>query len=107
MGRVVCEKRDGCGVEVPVKLQIERESFQEFETVEFGETITVEETLFVSWYVTNGDFENSRAAPSEPCGAFENTWHPEAPGTHTLYVVAHDTRGGASWQTFTVEVRAP
>jgi hypothetical protein len=86
--------------------------------LEFDEPVQKEDTV---WYVTGGDFSNSRSADAcakkdmvfdnpclddpdkDPTGPFETTWIPEKRGTFTLYAVAHDIRGGVSWKTYTVK----
>ena len=107
LGHVVCKEADGCGAEVDITLALEESSYQTFEVIEFGKPTTAAEDLFISCYVTGGDFEMSRAEPAERFGTFDNIWLPEAPGTYFLYIVAHDTRGGVTWQIFDVEVHPP
>ena len=38
-------------------------------------------------------------------GPYEVKWKPNDYGEFTLWVVAHDVRGGVSWQTYSIEVR--
>ena len=106
LGTAHCTKADGCGAEIELSLNLTKESFQTFETVKGGETITADERLFVSWFVTDGDVETSSlgSETDDPTGPIENTWTPENPGTHTLYAAAHDSRGGVSWKIYEVEV---
>ncbi len=108
-GEVRCTKEDGCGLSIDLSLQLTEDSAQTFTVQEDGETVSVNERLFTSWFVTNGDVDASAVGSKtdDPAGPIENVWKPESPGTHTLYVVAHDSRGGVSWQIYTVEVLPP
>jgi hypothetical protein len=64
------------------------------------------EALVVAWYATGGELEAYRTGPSEGEAFASNIWTvPEDPGTHTLWFVITDERGGAGWQQLTVEVR--
>lgn len=106
IGSVRCTKADECGAEIELSLMLTSGSFQQYETVENGKTVTVDERLFVSWFVTSGDVDTSAlgSETDDPIGPIENIWRPEFPGMHTLYAVAHDSRGGVSWQVYTVDV---
>ena len=106
LGTARCTKADGCGAEIKISLNLTQESFQTFEKVKNGETTTVPERLFVSWFVTDGDVETPSlgSETDDPTGPIENTWSPENPGIHTLYAAAHDSRGGVSWKIYKVKV---
>ena len=105
-----CKEKEDCNLDVSLKLFMTEGSEQTYEVVEFGKVKEVKETLFVSWYVTGGGFEDGYRSMVDdekydtPEGPFETVWQPEAPGTYTLYAVAHDVRGGASWKTFSFEI---
>jgi len=109
VGTMRCAEAKGCGAKAALSLRLTPESFQTYEVIEDGEPVTVEESLYVSWFVTDGDVEMSGVGSKtdDPLGPIENTWRPESPGTHTIYAVAHDSRGGSSWKTYTVEVLPP
>ena len=109
VGTIRCAETEGCGAEAALSLRLTPESLQTYEVIEDGEAVTVEESLYVSWFVTDGDVEISGGGSEtdDPLGPIENTWRPETPGTHTIYAVAHDSRGGVSWKVYTVEVLPP
>jgi hypothetical protein len=77
-----------------------------------GNPATLDERLFVTWYVETGDLDNNRTsfngnAPFEDME--KNIWTPGltedyAPSTARLYVVIHDNRGGVSWRFGTVNL---
>ncbi|MCP4602561.1 MAG: hypothetical protein GY847_18935 [Proteobacteria bacterium] len=106
-GIVACKENGNCDTKADIKIFLTRDSGQEYEIVEFGETEKVEERLYVSWFVTNGEFDEIRSSSPEAVGPYQVEWEPEKPGTSTLYVVAHDIRGGVSWNTYTIETRNP
>jgi hypothetical protein len=103
---VRCKEKKECGAEVTFRAFFEKESLQDYETIEYGKPKTVDERMYVSWFVTGGSVDMSRAGPEgdDLVGPYETKWSPEEPGTFTLYVVGHDDRGGASWQTYTIDV---
>jgi hypothetical protein len=109
-GRTVrCKKKEGCDINVVLKLFMTEGSEQSYEIVEYGETKTEKEVLFVSWFTTNGNFDDGSRylvnddAPT-PYGPFEIGWEPDEPGNHVVYAVAHDTRGGVSFEAYEFEV---
>jgi hypothetical protein len=122
LGRARCEEEEKCKVKVEAALFMTEASIQEYIVYEFGEPVTLEDTVFVSWFSTGGEFTKSRSgeecekedmtvgnpcrigAPDDPTGPFEVTWKPEEPGTYTLFAVARDMRGGVSWETYEIEV---
>lgn len=66
------------------------------------------ESLRVSWFATDGTFENDRTGrdETEPEAFSENRWTAPAGVTSTsLFVVLRDARGGASWATYTLRTR--
>jgi hypothetical protein len=107
-GSVQCIKDDGCGAEIKLAVTLTDDSFQTYQAEENGEMVSVDEELFVSWFVTDGDVDapTSASTTEDPLGPYEVTWRPEHEGSFTLYVAAHDFRGGASFETYEVEVTA-
>ena len=67
------------------------------------------EDPYISWFVNQGKVSDDRSRPSEPSepesgarGYFETKWDPKESTATTLWMVVHDVRGGASWQTFQI-----
>ncbi len=106
VGLARCVNKEGCGAKIALSATLTEDSLQTFEVEENGEMVTVEEGLKVSWFVTDGDVEESESASNtdNPLGPYETIWEPEHSGTFTLYVAVHDFRGGVSFETYTVEV---
>jgi hypothetical protein len=102
-GTVACTSADTCDGQAELLLYLTDDSFQKYETIEFGKKKTNDESLYVSWFVTGGDFDTIRSAQSDDTLSFEAVWEPEGPGSFTLWAVAHDLRGGVSWKKFVVE----
>jgi hypothetical protein len=66
------------------------------------------ESIRVSWFASDGKFENERSGreESEFQTDAENTWTaPTTAGEVRLWTVIRDARGGQSWQAFRIEVR--
>jgi hypothetical protein len=106
IGTAQCAKKDGCGAAIKLAVTLTDDSFQTYEVEEDGESATVDEGLYVSWFVTDGDVDapTSASTTDSPLGPYETVWKPKHEGTFTLYVAAHDFRGGASFESFEVEV---
>ncbi len=118
-GKLRCKEGGEC--EAEIALFVTEESVQTYDVIEFGKPTPKQDEVFLSWYVTGGDFDKSRSGDTcekkgmeadnpcisetdeDPSGPFEVSWIPEKPGTFTLWAVAHDLRGGVGWQAFTVE----
>ncbi len=103
LGTIACNEADKCGTESKIGVFMTEDSFQTFDVEEFGNIKTVDEDLYVSWFTTGGEYNADRSGSDEVLGPYEVTWKPENEGAYTLYAVAHDTRGGVSWQTYSVE----
>jgi hypothetical protein len=103
---VGCTQKDNCGAKVALSAFFTEESLQSYEVIEFEEPTMVNERMSITWFVTGGDMKTPSAGPAEEnrIGPYENTWKPEEPGTFTLFAVAHDERGGASWVSYLFEV---
>lgn len=63
-----------------------------------------EEIFRVEWFVTSGHLMILAGGSMEWHGPYENYWYPEAAGSHTLWAVLRDNRGGNSWLKFTIDV---
>ena len=109
-GRTVrCKQKEGCDLTVELKLFMTEGSEQGYEVTEYGEIKKETEVLFVSWFTTNGDFDDGVRSLVEDdakssLGPFEIGWEPDEPGHHVVYAVAHDIRGGVSFQAYAFEV---
>jgi len=66
------------------------------------------EAMNASWYTTGGAFSVARNGVAEADAATSqvtNTWTaPSTAGTVTLWVVLIDARGGAGWQSYSIQV---
>lgn len=70
---------------------------------------TRRESIRLSWFASAGEFESERSGrdESELASESENTWTaPTAPGAVRLWLVIRDSRGGQSWRTYLLDVRA-
>jgi hypothetical protein len=66
------------------------------------------ETLRVSWFSTDGSFDNDRTGrePGDSTPFVDNVWvAPDHPGTVHLWAVLRDDRGGVGWKGFAIDVR--
>ncbi|MDB4994485.1 MAG: hypothetical protein JWM74_1917 [Myxococcaceae bacterium] len=65
------------------------------------------ETMRVSWFATDGAFDEDRTGSREgEPDTSDNTWtSPAKPGITHLFVVLRDDRGGVGWTRFQIEVR--
>lgn len=100
----------GCG-DLTLALRLTPESLESYEVVRFGETQTLDEGLFISWFATAGSYEDSRtyesdyADPDNPDQrrqelTYDVKWTPpEEGGEVTFYFVAYDQRGGVDVRT--------
>lgn len=120
-----CAETDNCAVSTELSLYVTPESVQTFETIEFGEPVRKDDTLFVSWFTDGGELSSFRSGEScptgeavseTPCrashvsgpfGPFSVTWSSDEAGTFTVWAVTHDIRGGASWKVYTLQVGSP
>jgi hypothetical protein len=79
------------------------DSFEFYEEDRFGTTEKIDEAPYMSWFADGGSLSLDRSRTAEPPGPFKVTWSPpQKGGTFTLYVAAHDLRGGTSWQQYTI-----
>ena len=95
----------GCG-DLVLTLKLTPESLESYQVTRFGETQTLDEGLFISWFATAGSYDNSRtyesdyADPDNPDQRREELTYdvkwtpPEEGGEVTFYFVAYDQRGG-------------
>lgn len=62
------------------------------------------ETIRVSWFSTDGFFEQDRTGGGASWS--ENTWTaPDAPGVSRIWIVVRDERGGVGWEELVIQVR--
>lgn len=104
-----CTGSDGCREGVLLEAYLDPESFQTYQKVVFGEVEQADERLYVSWFTTGGGFTSDRSGNDGTSeDPFENDWlPPREGGRFQLWVVAHDVRGGVSWERYEIEARAP
>jgi hypothetical protein len=88
-----CGERPGCtGAEQVVRFDPETRGL-----------IEERESLIATWYATDGDFDSLRTSPEGD--HTKNQWYaPDRAGTHTLWVVVRDGRGGVGFWSGTLEV---
>ena len=60
--------------------------------------------LYVTWFTSGGELERNRTIADAPAGPYDVTFKTDKPGRYTLWAVAHDVRGGVSWERFQIEV---
>jgi hypothetical protein len=105
-----CDFEDGCREPFAVVGYLEGGSFQRYErklAENLDETEVVYERTYISWFLTGGKIDEERSGngstidaiqPDEP---FEANWIPPFEGgDFTLWAVAHDIRGGVSWEQY-------
>jgi len=82
------------------------ETFPVFDSV--SQTLAEQrEALWLSWFVTAGVFDDSTTGHSadDATNGSENAWQsPNVPGTVYLWLVLHDSRGGADFAAHTLTV---
>ncbi|MCP4603075.1 MAG: hypothetical protein GY847_21595 [Proteobacteria bacterium] len=102
-GLYKCTDSYGCREGAEIEAFLTRDSFQSYKYVRFGELEEKEENPYISWFVTGGSFSNDRSRTDEPPGPFNVDWiPPRYGGKFRLWAVAHDMRGGTSWQIYTI-----
>jgi hypothetical protein len=114
---VECSAADGCREPLAVAGLLEAASFQRYErpvAENLDETQIVYERTYISWFATGGRFDEERSGNGStieailPNAPFEANWTPPPEGgAFTLWAVAHDVRGGVSWQIFDVVTGVP
>ena len=93
-----------CREDVEIDVFLTDDSYENYEQVKFGKTETVEERTYVSWFVTGGSFNRDRSGTDKQPGPYDVIWMPpRGGGKFDLWVVAHDVRGGVSWQAYSIE----
>jgi hypothetical protein len=71
------------------------------------------ESLHVSWFITGGIFEHDRTGVAavdagDIATSTSNQWTaPTQPGTHVLWIVLRDSRGGTDYKSYKIDVVAP
>jgi hypothetical protein len=105
LGVVFCDGEGACGSKAELKVFLTPSSAQTYQTVELGKPKIEHERLYVTWFATAGRFDADRSGADDPLGPYEVRWKPKELGELTLWVVAHDVRGGVSWRTYRIEVR--
>jgi hypothetical protein len=112
-----CDAKDGCRTPMKASAAMTADSFQRYErpiAANLSGTEVVYERTYISWFATGGKFDVERSGngstidnvlPDEP---FEAMWMPPpGGGEFTVWAVAHDVRGGVSWEIFHVTAGVP
>jgi hypothetical protein len=108
VGVFVCETMDDCLGGVKISAKMTEQSFETYETIKFDKPEVVDEILFISWFVTGGEVTRDRSGVNPDDQTFNVKWKPPLEGgTHTLYAVAHDLRGGTSWRQYLISGVTP
>jgi len=101
-----CEGKDGCRDSAELVAFLTPESYQQQEVEQFGEIKLEDERTYISWFIDGGSFSDDRSGTNDPeaGGPFEVKWIPPREGGEdfTLWAVAHDIRGGVSWEIYRV-----
>jgi hypothetical protein len=107
-----CDAKDGCRSPLKVSARMTPGSFQRYErqlASNLEETEVVYERTYVAWFATGGAFDAERSGNGstidaiEPDAPFEARWTPPySGGDFTIWAVAHDLRGGVSWELYHV-----
>lgn len=105
-----CDPEDGCREPLALRGYLTPGSFQRYErslASNLDQTEVVYERTYISWFVTGGTLDEDRSgngstaddvAPDDP---FDANWIPPFEGGEfTLWAVAHDIRGGVSWNIY-------
>lgn len=104
---VDCPAADDCDVEVDIVATMTDDSYQTYQVEEFDKWETVDEKLYVTWFTTGGEYDGDRSLSDNFKGPYELVWNPKKPGLYDLWFVAHDVRGGNSWESVQVNARVP
>jgi hypothetical protein len=104
--RFVCETTAECLDGADISATLTQDSFEFYEEVRLGKKESVDESPYISWFVDGGELSVDRSRAPEIYGDFGVSWSPPLQGGRfTLYVVAHDLRGGTSWKQYAVEAQ--
>jgi hypothetical protein len=100
-----CTKHKACK-DIKLKTSLSSSSFETYPANEtmHGATGKLDENLYISWFATAGDLDKVRSIPDSPDKPAVNQLDLAAddPDSLTLYIVAHDNRGGTSWRTLSL-----
>jgi hypothetical protein len=98
-----CNTTAKCLDGAKIDAQMTESSFETFEQEVLDEMEIREDAPFISWFVSGGELDETHSRTASPPGPFKNNWVPPLDGgTFTLWVVAHDIRGGTSWKQYTI-----
>ena len=104
IGSFYCGTTSECLDGAPLKAYLTDDSFEFYSEERSDGTVEVDEAPYISWFMDGGEMSATWSRTVEPPGPFNVTWAPpQKGGNFTLYVVAHDLRGGTGWQQFAVE----
>lgn len=99
-----CNAGEKCKVKVDISLGLTPTSQQAYHTKAEDGFTSVNEVLYITWFTTGGEFEKDRIIADNPIGPYEAKWTGTEPGIYTLWAVAHDVRGGVSWESFQIQI---
>lgn len=101
---LTCKAVDDCNVKTDINVFLSAASRQSYHTKSADGFEPAVETLYVTWFITGGELNKDRTIADKPVGPYEAEWEVDEPGLYTFWAVAHDTRGGVSFETFNVQV---
>jgi len=102
-----CESTEKCKIKLDIAVNLTPASEQRYSVKAAEGYKSIAETLYVTWFTTGGEYEKDRTIADAPVGPYDVEWTVKKPGLYTLWAVAHDTRGGISWESFRVHVATP
>ncbi|MBL4632559.1 MAG: hypothetical protein JKY56_01730, partial [Kofleriaceae bacterium] len=96
------------GATISLQLEVRADSFEDYivYSAENARLFDRKESLFVSWYVSDGLLESFTQSVPGASRTVSNTWvAPDTAGSVYGWVVLRDARGGTSWQEFVLSVQ--
>ncbi len=108
VGFFQCKTMSKCFDGAKIEATMTKDSFETYEQTQLEKVTVMDEAPYISWFVDGGDFNKNRSRTAEPPGPFKTKWSPPLDGGRfTLWVVAHDLRGGTSWKRYIIRAETP
>ena len=99
-----CASKEKCDFELKLEVDLSPESQQSYHTKSADGFEPIEEVLYVTWFTNGGELDRDRSLADFAGAPYDNVWTAKSPGLYTIWAVAHDVRGGVSWESFRVQV---
>ena len=99
-----CASKDKCDFELNIDVDLTAQSLQSYHTKSASGFETIDEVLYVTWFTNGGELDGDRSIVEFPDASCDNIWTAKKPGLFTVWTVAHDVRGGVSWDSFQIRV---